>query len=151
MGKRVKPMVLVLAVIIVFGVTNQARLAKLASAGHEWWRRQSGQFCQHGYQLRMEKTWQHENGQTYFVYIFETTVAYRGIDPGSQILLEDSEHNEVERIHFATPHAVWQSTILSNLHPSRLEIVFQTREAKAKAVRYLWEFKQGQLVPSKFV
>ncbi|PQO31919.1 hypothetical protein DTL21_16835 [Bremerella cremea] len=151
MGKKLRAMVLVLAVLVVLVVIYQSSIAKITGAGHEWLRRQSSQFCHSGYRLRGEHVWHNEDGQTYYVYIFESTVVHRGIDPGIQILLENSEHQEIDRIDVASPHPMIGSSLLDSIHPSRLEVVFHIREPKSKMQCQIWELKDGQLVESEFV
>ncbi|PQO31538.1 hypothetical protein [Blastopirellula marina] len=150
MSKKLKPIALALAVIITFGVVYQSSLAKIAGAGQEWLRRQGSQFCQAGYRLKGEHVWHNEDGQTYFVYIFESTAAYRGIDPGIQILVENSEHEEVDRVDVFSPHEVLRSSVLESITPTRLEIVFHVHEPKPALLSRLWELRQGRLIRSKF-
>lgn len=151
MSKRLKPIAIGLVAIFAFGVVYQSTLAKITGAGQEWLRRQSTQFCHTGYRLRDEHVWPNEDGQTYFVYIFESTASYRGIDPGIQILVENAQHEEVDRIEVFSPHKMMRSTLLEYISPTRIEVVFHVREPKPAIFCRLWELKQGRLVRSSFI
>ncbi len=150
MGKKLKPVALALAMMVALGLVYQSSITKLTDAGHDWLRRQSAAFCQPGYCLRAEHVWPNEDGQTYYVYIFESKSTLRGLNPGVQILLENSEHEEVDRINLDSPHAMVHSTVLDSIHPSRLEIVFHAPELQPVLRTRLWEIRHGRLIRSEF-
>jgi len=151
MAKSIKSIALVCAVLIAFGVIYESSLRKIADGGKEWLRRHTSGFCEPGYRLHSEHCWHCENGETYFVYVFETTPMYRGLNPGVQVLLEDARHEQLHRFNVNSEHKLLNSALLQTVTPNRLELVFRVDEPTPDLYCYYWKVEGRRLVRADFL
>lgn len=151
MARSIKSIALVCAVLIAFGVIYESSLRKIADGGKEWLRRQANGFCEPGYRLHSEHCWHNENGETYFVYVFETTPMHRGFSPGVQILLEDVNHEPLHRCSINSKHRLMNTALLQSVTPNRLELVFRVVEPAPDLYCYYWKVEGGRLIRADFL
>ncbi len=151
MAKNIKSIALVCAVLIAFGVIYESSLRKIADGGKEWLRRQTNSFCEPGYRLHSEHCWHCENGETYFVYIFETTQWHHGFNSGVQVLLEDANHEALHRFNINSKHKLLNTALLQSLTPNRLELVFRVNEPAPDLYCYYWKVEGNRLVRADFI
>lgn len=151
MAKNIKSIALVCAVLIAFGVIYESSLRKIADGGKEWLRRHTNSFCEPGYRLHSEHCWHCDNGEIYFVYVFETTSKHGGFNPGVQILLENSNHEELHRFKINSEHKLLNTALLQSVTPNRLELVFQVNEPSPDLYCYYWKVEGSRLVRADFL
>ncbi|MEW4565944.1 hypothetical protein AB1K70_25735 [Bremerella sp. JC770] len=151
MAKRIKSVALVFAVLMAFGVVYESSLRKIADGGKEWFRRHTSGFCEPGYRLHSEHCWQCEDGQTYYVYVFETTSKHSGFSPGVQILLEDDQHESLHRLSINSQHKLLNTSVLQSITPNLLELVFRVDEPETDLYCNHWTIEGRRLVHAGFI
>ncbi|QDU77825.1 hypothetical protein Pan97_49040 [Bremerella volcania] len=151
MAKSIKSIALIFAVLIAFGVIYESSLRRITDGGIEWLRRHTNDFCEPGYRLHSEHCWHYENGETYFVYVFETTPVHQGFSPGVQILLEDDKHKELHRFNINSEHKLLNTALLQSVTPNRLELVFRVDEPSPDLYCYYWKVEGRRLVRADFM
>lgn len=151
MAKSIKSIALICAVLIAFGVIYESSLRKIADGGKEWLRRHTNSFCEPGYCLHSEHCWHCDNGETYFVYIFEANSVHRGLSPGIQILLEDDHHEQLHRFNVNSNHKLLNTALLQSVNPNRLELVFRVDEPMPDLYCYYWKVEGARLIRADFM
>lgn len=150
MAKSIKSIALVCAVLIALGIIYESSLRKISSGGKEWLRRHTTDFCEPGYRLHSEHCWHCDNGETYFVYVFETTPMHRGFSPGVQLLLESANHEPLHRLNIKSSHKLMNTALLESLTPTRLELVFRVDEPAPDLFCYYWKVEGNRLLRADF-
>ncbi len=151
MANQIKSITLVLAVVIAFCFIYSSSLQKIADSGGEWMRRNSNRFCHQGYRLHSEHCLHAEGGQTYHLYVFETTDVLHGIEPGVQILLENDSHQELDRLNVNSEHVLFNTAILESVTPQRIELVFRVDGGRSDLYCYYWKVQGSRLVRADFI
>lgn len=150
MSQKVQTSTAVLILFLLSVVAYQSTLRQATDQAREWLRRRSEAFCHPGFRLVNELTWTDEDGSTFHAFVFVSTPLHRGLDPAVQILLEDANHEELDRVEFATHDQLTGSSVIQNYYPRYLELTFATPGVNSTCYCRYYRFIGHTITDSSF-